>query len=156
MSQDDVSVQVTVLPAPRLNLQSAVPEQVATEFAPALSSHFEEALQAMWLPSPPLPLHSAVSPQVTDVADVDEALHLDPVSQVMLQGEAPQLALQSDPAVQVQAAATHIHPAPVHVGAELPPPPHASTVHAANASAQIRVRTPIISICLSSRPCPSP
>jgi hypothetical protein len=36
-SQDDVSVHVTVLPAPRSNLQSAVPAQVAIELAPALS-----------------------------------------------------------------------------------------------------------------------
>ena len=154
MSHDEVSVHETVLPAPRLNLQFALPEQVAVELAPAFSWHFDDELQAMRLAAPPIPLHSDVSPQVIVVAPVPEALHFEAVSQVRLHGPEPQLALQSVPAVQVQAAATHMHPAPLHVGAVLLLLPHASAAHAAMASARISILTVVISIWLSSASSP--
>jgi hypothetical protein len=123
-SQVAVSLQKTVLPSPRFSLQLEVPEQAAEALAPALSWHLDEEMQLMWLPSPPMPLHSEVSAQLMVVAAVDEALHLAEVSQVRLHAAAPQLALQSVPAEQVQAATAQVHPAPLHVGAvlELEPP----------------------------------
>jgi hypothetical protein len=116
MLQLEVSAQVTVLPAPRLSLQSALPEQVAVELLPALSSHFDDDSQMMWLPAPPMPLHSEVSPQTTVVEPVDEALHFAAVSHWIEHVAEPQLALQVVPAVHVHEAAMQAQPAPLQVG----------------------------------------
>src|SRR5205085_7079436 len=100
------------------------PEHMAAEPAPALSSHLEDASHVMWLPVPPMPLHSDVSPHVRVAAAVDEALHFAAVLHARLQADAPQLALQSVPAVQVQPPETHEQPAPVHAGTAPPLLPH--------------------------------
>jgi hypothetical protein len=113
-SQLALSLQAAVLPAPRLNLQLALLAQVADEPAPALSSHLELATQRITLASPPFPLHSELSPQVSMVGPAEAALHFAPDSQRTAQPTALHMALQSTPAVQVQALSiAQVQPAPV-------------------------------------------
>ena len=110
MSQLAVSEQETRLPAPRLNLQSVLPGHVATEFAPALSSHVEAEGHMISLPLPPMSVHSGVPPQTTIVGPVDEALHFEAASQVIEQLAGPQLALQSPLGMQWHSLSTQVHP----------------------------------------------
>lgn len=116
MSQVEMSLHATVLPAPRLSLQLALLEQIAEERSPALSSHLEDATQVIRLPSPPFPLHSEVSLQVSIVGPVDRALHFAAVPQLNEHPVASHIALQSMPALQAHAfPGAHAHPAPVQV-----------------------------------------
>jgi hypothetical protein len=80
------------------------------------------------------------------------------VSQVTLQGAAPQAALQSVPPEQVQTEATHMQPAPVQVGAAAPPLPQPATAQAASAKARIPRGLLVISTfpSFSLSPSPSP
>ena len=77
---------------PRLSLQVAPLRHVASALAPALSSHFAEALQSITLPGPPFPLHSAAAPQLMLTAAVESAAHFVSIAQLRAHSLAPQLA----------------------------------------------------------------
>ena len=102
MSQLEPPSQLTVLLDPRSNLQIAPFLHVACEPAPALSSHFEEALHITLLASPPFPLHSADCAQSMLTDPVDVASHLVAVAQFSEQLADPQAALQSRPLAHEQ------------------------------------------------------
>jgi hypothetical protein len=122
-SQFEESLHETALPAPRLNLQSAMLEHVADDRAPAFSSHFELATHVIMLASPPLPLHSELSLHVRIVAPSEAALHFAPVSHRRVQPAALQVVLQSVPAVQVHLFSwAHMQPAPKQVAGGRPEP----------------------------------
>jgi len=100
-SHEAVSLQATVLAAPRLSLHVADWEHVAVERAPDLRSQFDEASHVMTLPSPPLPLHCAVALQSIVTVPVLSAWHFAPLSHVIEQVALPHVDLQSPPAEQV-------------------------------------------------------
>jgi hypothetical protein len=137
-SQFEVSLHATVLPVPRLSLQSELFEQVADDRAPAFSSHFEVATHAIMLASPPLPLHSELSLHERMVAPSEAALHFAPVSHRIVQPAVLHVVLQSTPAIHEQLfSCVHMQPAPVHVAGGRP----ASLVaHAGPARSAARIR----------------
>ena len=141
MSQLDVSLHITVLPAPRLILQSAPLRHVAVELAPALSSHFDEPSHTMTLLGPPVPLHSASLLQLIVTAAVEFPLHLVLVSHVRLQADSSHSARQSSPELHVHAVlVVQSHPAPVQLtfaGAESLPPQPKEVVTVENAARAI-------------------
>jgi hypothetical protein len=140
MSQDEPAAQLTVLRAPRSNLQLAVFWQVAVESAPALSSHFEEPSQVIRLWAPPFPLHSDVSSHMTVTGPGDVALHFAALMQASEQPTTLQVVMQSVPAAHIQESALQVQPVPVHVVAADEPPQPRARASASAATEITRVR----------------
>lgn len=119
MSHCDESVQVIVLPSPRLILQVAELLHVAVDPGPAFRSQFDEPVHAIALSGPPLPLQADESSHVSEIEPSELPLHLVDALQSSEQVAAPHWTLQSPLPVQAQAPGEHTQSAPEHAGVEL-------------------------------------